>query len=150
MPQRPYLPLGTLRVAVCYPAEPTQFGDAAVRAVLGRVGLGRLASLLDRNQRWDKDLELGEQQCLAFARLLLHKPQWVLIDDAMSALDDDRRRLMLSIFERELAGAALIITGRTPAQDGFYTRTLHLLHLAGDSPVRIHPRSVETPIPRQI
>ena len=48
------------------------------------------------------------------------------------------------------AGAALIITGRTPAHDGLYTRTLHLLHLAGDSPVRIHPRSIETPIPRQI
>ena len=150
MPQRPYLPLGTLRVAVCYPADPTQFGDAAVHAVLGRVGLGRLVPLLDHTQRWDKDLELSEQQCLAFARLLLHQPQWVLIDDAMSALDDERRRTMLAIFERELAGAALIITGRTPAQDGFYTRTLHLLHLAGDSPVRIHPRSAETPIPRQI
>jgi putative ATP-binding cassette transporter len=150
MPQRPYLPLGTLRVAVCYPADPGQFSDAAVHAVLARVGLGRFVALLDRKQRWDKDLELGEQQCLAFARLLLHKPRWVLIDDAMSALDDERRRTMLSIFERELAGAALIITGRSPAHNGFYTRTLRLLHLAGDSQVRVHPRSVGTPIPRQI
>ena len=149
MPQRPYLPLGTLRVAICYPADPSRFGDAAVRSALERVGLGRLASLLDRKQRWDKDLELDEQQCLAFARLLLHKPRWLLIDDAMSALDEDRRRTMLSIFERELAGAALIITGRSPAHDGFYTRTLHLLHLAGGARVRVHPRSVGTPVLRQ-
>ena len=149
MPQRPYLPLGTLRAAICYPADPSRFGDAEVCSALERVGLGRLASLLDRKQRWDKDLELDEQQCLAFARLLLHKPRWLLIDDAMSALDEDRRRTMLSIFERELAGAALIITGRSPAHDGFYTRTLHLLHLAGGARVRVHPRSVGIPVLRQ-
>ena len=62
--------------------------------------------MLDDEHRWDKDLPLDEQQRLAFARLLLHEPRWVLIDDAMGALDEEHRRLMLSIFEYELAHAA--------------------------------------------
>jgi putative ATP-binding cassette transporter len=140
MPERPYVPRGTLRAVVTYPAEPGRFDDAAVRAALERAGLGRLVPLLDQEQPWDKDLPLDEQQSLAFARLLLHRPKWVLIDDAMSALDEDRRRAMLSIFERELAGAALISTGRGPARDGFYTRILHLRHLADGAPHRIRPR----------
>ena len=60
-------------------------------------------------------------------RLLLHAPRWVVLDDAISALDDDHRRLLLSIFERELPEATLIRLGREPALDGFWTRTLHII-----------------------
>jgi putative ATP-binding cassette transporter len=127
MPQRPYLPLGTLRAAVSYPEEPDQFADGAVRAALERVDLGHLATGVDRVERWDRQLSLDEQQRLAFARLLLHEPRWVFIDVAMGALDEDHRRLMLSIFERELAGATLIRLGREPAPDGFWGRELHIV-----------------------
>ena len=131
MPQRPYLPLGTLRAAVSYPAEPGRFDDAAVRAALERVDLGHLAPSLDRTERWDRQLSLDEQQRLAFARLLLHAPHWVFLDDAIGALDEDHRRRVLSIFERELPGAAVIRLGRDPAPDGFWTRTLHITEHPG-------------------
>jgi putative ATP-binding cassette transporter len=131
MPQRPYLPLGTLRAAVTYPAEPGRFDDAAVRAALERVDLDHLASALDRTERWDRQLPLDEQQRLAFARLLLHQPRWVVLDDATGALDEDHRELVLSIFKRELAGSAVIRLGRDPAADGFWSHVLHIVELPG-------------------
>jgi vitamin B12/bleomycin/antimicrobial peptide transport system ATP-binding/permease protein len=149
MPQRPYLPLGTLRAAVCYPAEPGRlddavardatnhpaqpgrFDDAAVRAALERVDLGHLIPSLDHTDRWDRQLPLDEQQRLAFARLLLHAPRWVVLDDAISALSDEHRRSVLSLCERELARATLIRFGRDPVLDGFWTRTLHIIERAG-------------------
>jgi putative ATP-binding cassette transporter len=141
MPQRPYLPLGSLRVAVSYPAAPERFDDVAVGAALMRTGLGHLVPALDHEQRWDKELALEEQQRLAFARLLLHRPRWVLIDDAMGALDEEQRRLMLSILEHELADAAVISIGRSAANDGFYSRVLHLRRLAqGAITVPLRPR----------
>ena len=147
MPQRPYLPLGSLHAAVSYPAEPERFDDLAVGAALERVGLDHLVPSLDREQRWDKDLSLDEQQRLAFARLLLHQPRWVLLDDAMGALEEDHRRLMLSIFEHELADAAVISIGRSPAHDGFYSRILHFRRLSeGAAPVPLRPRRLAPPV----
>jgi putative ATP-binding cassette transporter len=137
MPQRPYLPLGTLRAAVSYPAEAGRFDDdAAVRAALERVDLGHLAPSLDRIERWDRRLSLDEQQRLAFARLLLRAPRWVVLDDAIGALDEEHRRLMLSIFERELAGATVIAIRGDPAPDGSWDRTLHIVPLPGGPRVR--------------
>jgi vitamin B12/bleomycin/antimicrobial peptide transport system ATP-binding/permease protein len=131
MPQRPYLPLGTLGGALSYPAEPGRFDDAAVRAALERVDLGHLIPSLDRTERWDRQLSLDEQQRLAFARLLLHAPRWVVLDDAIGALDEDHRERVLSIFERELAGATLIRFGRDPAPDHFWSRVLHIVERPG-------------------
>jgi vitamin B12/bleomycin/antimicrobial peptide transport system ATP-binding/permease protein len=140
MPQRPYLPLGSLHAAVSYPAEPERFESAEVGAALERVGLDYLVPSLEREQRWDKDLSLDEQQRLAFARLLLHQPRWVLLDDAMGALEEDHRRLILSIFEDELAEAAVISIGRSPAHNGFYSRILHYRRLS-EGAVPLRPRS---------
>jgi len=141
MPQRPYLPLGSLHAAVSYPAEPERFESVEVGAALERVGLDYLVPSLEREERWDKDLSLDEQQRLAFARLLLHQPSWVLLDDAMGALEDEHRRLMLSIFDHELADAAVISIGRSRAHSGFYTRTLRFGRLSdGAVPLRPRPR----------
>ena len=131
MPQRPYLPLGTLRAAVSYPDGPERFDDAAVRAALERVDLGHLVPLLDRTERWDHQLSLDEQQRLAFARLLLQRPRWVVLDDAVGALDEEHRRLVLSIFERELAGATVIHFGRGPVVGCSWDRTLHIIEQPG-------------------
>ncbi|HEX6111609.1 MAG TPA: ABC transporter ATP-binding protein/permease [Geminicoccaceae bacterium] len=140
MPQRPYLPLGSLHAAVSYPAEPDRFGDAAVGMALERVGLDHLVPLLEREERWDKNLSLDEQQRLAFARLLLHEPRWVLLEDAMGALEEDHRRLVMSIFEHELADATVISVSRS-AEKGFYTRVLEFRRWSdGAVPVRLHPR----------
>jgi vitamin B12/bleomycin/antimicrobial peptide transport system ATP-binding/permease protein len=131
MPQRPYLPLGTLRAAVCYPAKPGQFEEAAVVAALERVDLGQLVPSLDRTERWDRQLPLDEQQRLAFARLLLHAPRWVIADDALSALDESNRRRVLSFSDRELLGATLIRLGRESVLNGFWERTLHTIERPG-------------------
>jgi len=138
MPQRPYLPLGTLRAAVSYPAGLGRFDDAAARAALERVDLGRLTALLDRTERWDRQLSLDEQQRLAFARLLLHAPRWVVLDDAIGALDEGHRRLVLSIFERELAAATVIHFGRDSARGCSWDRTLHIVERPGGPCLRTH------------
>jgi putative ATP-binding cassette transporter len=131
MPQRPYLPPGTLRAAVSYPDAPERFDDAAVRAALARVDLGHLLPALDRTERWDRQLTLDEQQRLAFARLLLHAPRWVVLDDAVGALDEEHRRRVLSILERELAGATVIHFGRNSVLDCSWDRTFHVIEQPG-------------------
>jgi putative ATP-binding cassette transporter len=136
MPEQPYLPLGTLRAAVCYPAEPGRFDETAVVAALERVDLGHLVPSLDRTERWDRQLPLDEQQRLAFARLLLHAPRWVVLDDAISALDESHRSLVLSLKDRELVGATLIRLGRDSVLDGFWDQTLHIIDRPGGPHLR--------------
>ena len=105
MPQRPYLPLGTMRAAITYPDPPDAFETAEVAAVVKRVGLAEFLPTLDFETRLDKNFSLGQQQLLAFARLLLHRPAWVFLDEATSALDEVSQRRVMSIFDHELANA---------------------------------------------
>ncbi len=127
MPQRPYLPLGSLHAAVTYPAPARQFPEAAVAAALERCGLGKLAGRLAEEARWDQTLSLGEQQRLAFARLLLHRPRWVFLDEATAALDEANQAAMLGLFNEELAGTGLVSIGHRPGLDAFHDRTLTLV-----------------------
>ena len=126
LPQRPYLPLGTLRAALCYPAAPNAFNDGLVRASLERCGLMDFLGVLDENRRWDQSLSLGQQQRVAFARLILHRPRWVFMDEATSALDDENQESMLSLFDDELAGASVLSIGHRPGLEEFHNRTLHI------------------------
>lgn len=147
LPQRPYLPLGTLRAALSYPAAPDAFDDELVRNALKRCGLNDFLDVLDENRRWDQSLSLGQQQRVAFARLILHKPRWVFMDEATSALDDDNQESMLSLFDNELAGATVLSIGHRPGLEEFHSRTLHIrkteegaILLAKPRP---HPRKLE-------
>jgi vitamin B12/bleomycin/antimicrobial peptide transport system ATP-binding/permease protein len=88
LPQRPYLPLGTLRHAVLYPREDLAVPTARIAAVLREVGISELVDELDSAQNWAHRLSLGEQQRLAFARVLLIQPSIVFMDEASSALDE--------------------------------------------------------------
>lgn len=126
LPQTPYVPLGTLRTALAYPAPPGRFDDAAMRTALARVRLGHLEQLLDRVRRWDKRLSAEEQHRLMLARLLLHKPAWIVQDLAATELDEENRRLAASVFERELQGATIINFGRGDALDHLYDRVLNV------------------------
>jgi putative ATP-binding cassette transporter len=126
MPQRPYLPLGTLRGAITYPAAPTKFPDVEVIAALERCGLAHLTDRLDEEERWDRILSLGEQQRLAFTRLLLHRPRWVFMDEATAALDEANQDAMMGLFKGELSGSALVSIGHRPGLDAFHDRTLTL------------------------
>jgi vitamin B12/bleomycin/antimicrobial peptide transport system ATP-binding/permease protein len=126
MPHRPYIPLGTLREAVAYPSQPTRFGDEAIRAVIARIRLDRLAAMLDVVGRWDQELTLDEQQRIAFARAILHKPAWIIQDESLSELDDNNRKLAESIFTDDLRSAALISVGKSDNNGTFYNRVFHL------------------------
>ena len=127
MSQRPYLPAGTLRAALVYPAPVSAFPDEAFDAALERMALAHLSPELDRSRRWDRELSSDEQQKLPFARLLLHRPRWILINEALNSLDEENRALALDIFTLELADAAILNLGRADMQKGFFTRVLHLI-----------------------
>src|SRR3546814_14911064 len=111
MPQRPYLPLGTMRAAITYPDAPDAFPAAEVEAVVKRVGLAEFLEALDVEARLDKSLSLGQQQLIGFARLLLHRPSWVFLDEATSALDEVSQRWVMSIFDPELRGRKSVVEG---------------------------------------
>jgi putative ATP-binding cassette transporter len=111
--------------------------------VLHQAGLDHLVSSLDRDARWDRKLSLEEQQRIAFARLLLHVPRWVFLDDALSALDASQRQAMMSVFEGAMRGTAVISTSRIPEQGQFYSRTYNLRRVPSEErlPLRARPRS---------
>ena len=126
MPKRAYIPTGALRDILAYPASPGKFKEQDFVAALTRMGLSHLCSQLDRVARWDHELTDPEQQGLAFARLLLHKPRWVLIDEAIDLLAPSARKTLLQLFDQELAATTLIYISGPEAEDEFYTRVLRL------------------------
>jgi hypothetical protein len=103
-----------------------------------RVGLSYLIPMLDRDIRWDRELTADEQQHLSFARLLVHRPRWVISDEALCHLNEDDRKLMFSLFERELSKSSVVSITSNDAQHDFYRRIFHLsirsLPLAAQSP----------------
>lgn len=133
LPGHPYLPLGTLRAVLAYPSAPDAagFGDADLGAALERAGLGRLAPLLDTERRWDRELATDERQRLVAARLLLRRPIAVVMDEPMSALDPDRRELLVDLFTHELAATTVLALG-PPIQDAFHQRRIAFQHRPAD------------------
>jgi putative ATP-binding cassette transporter len=128
MPRTPYLPPGTLREVLAYPSRPEAFEAGAYEKALVRVKLQRLAPLLDASRRWDRELGEDEQQTLAFARMVLHAPPWVLIDEVLDSLDEDARREVIGIFTEDLAGTGVIHIGRADTLERFFPRVLHLVN----------------------
>jgi vitamin B12/bleomycin/antimicrobial peptide transport system ATP-binding/permease protein len=141
LPQQPYLPLGSLRVAAAYPARPGDLPPGAVEAALRRVGLGELVPMLDLEERWDRVLSVGQRQRLAFARLLLHRPGWVFLDEATAALDEENQRVAMSIFDRELPDAAVVSVGHRPGLEAFHTRVLELAPSPSGARLRLRRRA---------
>lgn len=148
LPQRPYLPLGTLRYALTYPIASNTFTDAEVKQALERVDLGRFVAVLDQEGRWDRELSLGEQQRLAFARLILHKPQWVFLDEATAALDQESQHCVMTLFSEELKSTTLLSIGHRPDIAVYHTRTLQLFHDSDGERLRIKPRAAAPVRPR--
>lgn len=131
VPQRFYAPVGSLRAALAYPGPAAQVGDEEGARALERVGLGHLASRLDDERRWDKTLAEDEQQALVFARLLLRRPDWVIMNDPLHAVDPARRDALYGIFGRELAGTAVLCFGRDDDPDHVFHRTMRLVERDG-------------------
>jgi putative ATP-binding cassette transporter len=127
VPQRPYIPLGTLRDAIAYPVEGKLLGDDRARAVLKDVGLAYLTAKLDNEEeRWDQTLSGGERQRIAFARLLIDEPDIIIMDEATAALDiDSEFRLLTLLFER-LPKATMLSVGHRPGLQELHSRLLTL------------------------
>lgn len=124
----PYLPRGTLREVLAYPMKVDSFEQAAFAHALSRFGLERLVPLLDQTQRWDRELSLDEQLGLAFARILLLAPRWLLMDDAFGSLEDEAVERVIDVFNKELAHTSIIHIGRAAqARDPIFARVLHLV-----------------------
>jgi putative ATP-binding cassette transporter len=130
MPRRPYMPAGPLREALVYPSAADTFRNEDLAAACARLGLAHLCGQLDRDANWGDELGGDELQRLAFARLLLHKPRWVCIHDGADALDEAGHKTVISIFDNELAAAAVIILGRQDLSEGFSKRVLQLVKMS--------------------
>jgi putative ATP-binding cassette transporter len=127
LPARAYVPPGTLRTALCYPCATREFDDATTARGLAAVGLERLQPLLDTTDRWDRRLNDDEKQCLAFARVVLQRPQWVIMNGAFDAVDPTSRRRIEALFTGELAAVGVIDVAMSTNDDGFFTRRMKLL-----------------------
>jgi putative ATP-binding cassette transporter len=107
-PQRPYLPIGTLREVASYPSPGDSFPDDAIREALQQVGLGDLADRLDESANWEQQLSTSEEQRLAFARVLLQKPDWIFLDKATSALDEASAQQLHARLQQLLPNASIV------------------------------------------
>src|SRR5438874_64451 len=111
LPQKPYLPIGTLKRAVTYPADAQSFSDAQIAAALGAVGLAPLAGDLERSENWAQVLSGGEQQRLAFARALLNQPDWLFLDEATASLPEDAQDALYRLLKERLPQTTLVSIG---------------------------------------
>ncbi|MCC0808477.1 ABC transporter ATP-binding protein/permease [Methylobacterium sp. W2] len=126
LPQKSYLPSGTLLTAVSYPRPAGAYDDDAVVEALQDVGLGHLAPDLDRDDIWAQRLSGGEQQRLAIARAILSRPAWLFLDEATAALDDAFEQQIYAALARRLPETTLISIGHRESLTAFHPRRIAL------------------------
>ncbi len=137
IPQKPYMLLGSLREQLCYPTEENRFGDDQLRSVLEEVNLKSLVDRypnLDIKQDWPRILSLGEQQRLAFGRLLLNSPRFAVLDEATSALDVKTERHLYDLLKKR--DLSVISVGHRPTLIEFHS---NVLELSGNGNWRLLP-----------
>lgn len=127
VPQRPYLPFGTLRAALAYPSAPETLPDAVARKALGDVGLAKFCDKLDTDEQWHARLSLGEQQCLAFARLLLQGSDWVCLDEATSAVDSGTEARLYALLHSAHPHITVLSVGHHHSLRKLHARRIMLL-----------------------
>jgi vitamin B12/bleomycin/antimicrobial peptide transport system ATP-binding/permease protein len=124
MPQRPYIPLGSLRRAATYPLSPADAPDGTLRELMETVGLGYLIEHLDEKAPWNRTLSGGECQRLAFVRLMLHQPDIVVMDEATSALDPPSQEHLMTLVAERLPHTAIVSIAHRPELEAFHHRKL--------------------------
>ena len=124
LPQRPYIPLGTLRHAVAYPASTGDFTDAQVHQAMEDAGLSHLLVRLDDEDSWSQRLSGGEQQRLALARALLAKPDWLFLDEATASLDPEAEASLYNAVRRRLPNTTVVSIAHRPALADIHDRHL--------------------------
>ena len=122
--QKPYLPLGTLREVVAFPAEPGTFSDDQIKHALEDVRLSQLTTRLDEDANWSMTLSVGEQQRVAIARALLNKPDWLFMDEATSALDEENEAHAYALVTERLPDCAVVSIAHRPEVARYHRRRL--------------------------
>ncbi|QET93342.1 ABC transporter ATP-binding protein/permease [Roseomonas mucosa] len=126
LPQRPYIPLGTLRHAVCYPMAEGEFSKEQVLDALNSAGLDGFIPQMDESDAWERRLSGGEQQRLALARAFLQKPDWLFLDEATANLDPESEEVLYARLREKLPGTGIVSIAHRPAVARFHDRGLRL------------------------
>jgi vitamin B12/bleomycin/antimicrobial peptide transport system ATP-binding/permease protein len=126
LPQRPYVPSGSLRRAVAYPGAAEDWTVEEIGEVLHKVGLDHLKEKIDEEGPWDQTLSGGEKQRLTFARLLLHNPDIVVLDEATSALDEKSQDKMMEMVTSGLPKATILSVAHRAELEAFHSRKIVL------------------------
>jgi len=120
LPQRPYFPIGALKAAIVYPSNPDAFSSALVEQALTAVGLPQLAPRLEEEAHWNRMLSLGEQQRLGLARALLHKPQYLFLDEATASLDEPSEAALYRLLADQLKATTTVSIGHRSTLEAFH------------------------------
>jgi putative ATP-binding cassette transporter len=126
LPQKPYLPLGSLRDVLIYPFGDPAMADTEILAGLDLAGLSALSGRLSETRLWSQTLSLGEQQRLAFARIFLQRPSWLLMDEATSAIDEPGEAALYGTLISELPTAGIVSVGHRSSLIDFHETRLVL------------------------
>lgn len=126
LPQHPYIPLGSLRAAISYPEPPGHYDEVAIRSALRATKLADFISELDVEDIWQQRLSGGEQQRLALARVILAKPDWLFLDEATSAMDEEMETEIYQTLAKELPRTTLISIGHRASLAQFHKRRLEM------------------------
>ncbi|MCA2376186.1 ABC transporter ATP-binding protein/permease [Agrobacterium genomosp. 3 str. RTP8] len=144
LPQRPYIPSGTLRRAVCYPQAAESWTLEEIGAALDKVGLGHLKGKVEEEAPWDQTLSGGEKQRLTFARLLLNDPDIIVMDEATAALDEKSQDKMMQTVIDELPDATIVSVAHRAELEAFHSRKITLERREGGaklvSDIHLAPR----------
>jgi putative ATP-binding cassette transporter len=131
LPQRPYFPIGSLKAAIAYPAESGEFSVQQVAEAVTAVGLPALTSRLDEEAHWNGILSLGEQQRLGMARVLLHRPDYLFLDEATASLDEPSEAALYRLIEEKLPATTVVSIGHRSTLESFH-QDKAVLEPAGD------------------
>jgi putative ATP-binding cassette transporter len=144
LPQKPYVPSGTLRRAVAYPGSADSWSEEEIAEALDKVGLAHLKTKIEEDAPWDQTLSGGEKQRLAFARLFLHNPDIIVLDEATSALDDKSQDKMMELLTKTLPKATIVSVAHRTELEAFHSRKIVLERRKGGaklvSDVELIPR----------
>ena len=131
LPQRPYVPTGTLRRAANYPELAESRSVEEIAKAFEKVGLGHLVERLEEEGPWDHTLSGGEKQRLAFARIFLHRPDIIVLDEATAALDPQSQDRLMELLSKELEKSTVVSVGHRPELEAFHSRKIILEHRHG-------------------
>jgi putative ATP-binding cassette transporter len=127
LPQKPYFPIGPLHAAIVFPGEAASFSADKVREVLTQVGLPQLAERLEEEAHWNRMLSLGEQQRLGLARALLHRPDYLFLDEATASLDEPSEAALYHLLTEKLPQTTVVSIGHRSTLEAFHQRRIALV-----------------------